>query len=157
MLKKKLNKKVYFLLNFFGKACQQQQQLNTHFFFQKETTESWFQKQIGSFFFFSFPHLPKKRVLRGKLFWFFLLNKTKLRFGVRTKATKKKQEELVSPCFLFLSKNCFASKKTTLLLTLLGKWQKQSFFLFFLSFLSKYCCFFFLQHFLSKTKRMSTL
>ena len=34
---------------------------------------------------------------------------------------------------------------------------KTKFFLFFLSFLSKYCCFFFLQHFLSKTKRMSTL
>ena len=141
--KKTQQKGLLSLKNFFGKACQQQQQLNTLFFFQKETTESWFQKQIGSFFFFSFPHLPKKRVLRSKLFWFFLLNKTKLRFGVRTKATKQKQEELVSPCFLFLSKNCFASKKATLLLTLLGKWQKQNFFLFFLSFLSKYCCFFF--------------
>ena len=41
VLQKKLNKKVYFLLNFFEKACQQQHQLNTHFFFQKETTESW--------------------------------------------------------------------------------------------------------------------
>jgi len=111
MLKKKLNKKVYFLLNFFGKACQQQQQLNTHFFFQKETTESWFQKQIGSFFFFSFPHLPKKRVLRGKLFWFFLLNKNILRFGVRTTATKKKQEELESPCFFFCPKIALLQKR----------------------------------------------
>ena len=151
--KKTQQKGLLSLKNFFGKGCQQQQQLNTLFFFQKETTESWFQKQIGSFFFFSFPHLPKKRVLRSKLFWFFLLNKTKLRFGVRTKATKQKQEELVSPCFLFLSKNCFASKKATLLLTLLGKWQKQNFF-FVLSFFSFKILLFFL---LSKNKRMHTL
>jgi len=65
---KKTQQKGLLSLNF---LCQQQQQLNAHFFFQKETTESWFQKQIGSFFFFLFPHLPQKRVPRGKLFWLF--------------------------------------------------------------------------------------
>ena len=94
---KKTQQKGLLLLSFFEKACQQQQHLKTHFFFQKETTESWFQKQIGSFFFFLFPHLPKKSVPRGKLFWLLFLNKNIVRFGVRTKTTKKKQEELVSP------------------------------------------------------------
>ena len=111
MLKKKLNKKVYFLLNFFQKGCQQQQQLNTHFFFQKETTESWFQQQMTKFLFFLFPHLPEKRVPRGKLFWLFFLNENIVRFGVRTKATKKKQEELASPCFFFCPKTALLQER----------------------------------------------
>jgi len=111
MLKKKLNKKVYFLLNFFQKGCQQQQQLNTHFFFQKETTESWFQQQMRKFFFLFVSSFAWKKGSKRQIVLAFFLNENIARFGVRTKATKKKQEELASPCFFFCPKTALLQER----------------------------------------------
>ena len=143
MLKKKLNKKVYFLLNFFEKGCQQQQQLNTHFFFQKETTESWFQQQMRKFFSFCFLSCLKKGFQEANCFGF-LFEQKHCEVWSKNKGNKKETRRIRKSLLLLLSKNCFASKKTTRLLTLLGKWQKQSFFVhsFFPFKLFLFFCFF---------------
>ena len=53
-----------FSFGFFEKACQQQQQPNTYFCFQKEATKSWFENKCEVVFFFLFPHFSKKKGLK---------------------------------------------------------------------------------------------
>ena len=73
-----------FSFGFFEKDCQQQQHPNTYFFFQKEATKSWFENKWEVVFSFCFL-IYQKKVLRDKLFCFFLLNKNIVRFGPRTR------------------------------------------------------------------------
>ena len=98
-LKKKNSAMFTFSFSFFEKACQQQQQPNTYFFFQKEVTKSWFENKWEVVFFFLFPHLPKKKGLKNKLFCFFLLNKNIVRFGPRTRVQVIRRSCLNSLCF----------------------------------------------------------
>ena len=73
-----------FSFGFFEKVCQQQQQPNTYFFFQKEATKSWFENKWEVVFFFLFPHFGKKKGLKRQIV-FFLLNKNIVRFEPRTR------------------------------------------------------------------------
>ena len=117
-LKKKLNKKVYFLLNFFEKGCQQQQQLNTHFFFQKETTESWFQQQMRKFFFLFVSSFAWKKGSKRQIVLAFFFERKHCEVWSKNKGNKKETRRISKSLLLLLSKNCFASRKATILLTL---------------------------------------
>ena len=118
VLKKKLNKKVYFLLNFFEKGCQQQQQLNTHFFFQKETTESWFQQQMRKFFFLFVSSFSWKKGSKRQIVLAFFFERKHCEVWSKNKGNKKETRRISKSLLLLLSKNCFASRKATILLTL---------------------------------------
>ena len=64
-----------FSFGFFEKVCQQQQQPNTYFFFQKEATKSWFENKWEVVFFFLFPHFGKKKGLKRQIVFFFVEQK----------------------------------------------------------------------------------
>jgi len=111
VLKKNSTKRFTFSWTSLRKVANNNSSLTLTFSFKKKLQKVGFSNKWGSFFFFLFPHLPEKRVPRGKLFWLFFLNENIVRFGVRTKATKKKQEELASPCFFFCPKTALLQER----------------------------------------------
>ena len=110
-LKKNSTKRFTFSWTSLRKVANNNSSLTLTFSFKKKLQKVGFSNKWGSFFFFLFPHFPEKRVPRGKLFWLFFLNENIVRFGVRTKATKKKQEELASPCFFFCPKTALLQER----------------------------------------------
>jgi hypothetical protein len=101
-----------FSFGFFEKVCQQQQQPNTYFFFQKEATKSWFENKWEVVFFFLFPHFGKKKGLKRQIVFFFCWTKTL--WGLNQEQESKCFEE-VEIVFAFLLQ---ATKKTFTVLPL---------------------------------------
>ena len=116
-LKKNSTKRFTFSWTSFRKVANNNSSLTLTFSFKKKLQKVGFSNKWGSFFFFLFPHCLKKGFQEANCFGFFFERKH-CEVWSKNKGNKKETRRISKSLLLLLSKNCFASRKATILLTL---------------------------------------
>ena len=117
-LKKNSSKRFTFSWTSLRKVANNNSSLTLTFSFKKKPQKVGFRNKYEVFFSFRFLICQKKKGFKRQIVLVFFVEQNQIEVWSKNKGNKKETRRISKSLLLLLSKNCFASRKATILLTL---------------------------------------